>query len=527
MARLFLSVFFIFFTIVPNPLKAIELPVVSGLRVYQTLYCMLVPSYILSSFPYLVTNSKKFGFVGGGGNSVIEALTTGVSVSLAAANLTKNINTNGWAKGSLIAGLTTLTQGIALSPSLLGCLNLGSPMDTNAKIDKILDSLGDRISNFGNLVQESEAYQQNILMQTLGKINAQATTQFTADALLWYLGKTIGNAKNMQSDELAPTILTAFEGIVKSTDSLVMPAYGVVNLPDLIIGQGSYLSFVVNLIYLTFGAFVIMSLWKLKNISDNYQAQIGYEILRFTGGTVVKMLIVSGIAFVGFSYLYKLSYLVYFALANSFGLNQIGFWALDVVLNYSVNSLLPAVRAVFSNTGNNASSLLQSIQQAGIALFAIFMQVTVIMRISTVVVKPLIAGSFSGLVIPIALVLIVLDWFRESMKNVVVWLINNLFILVIAVPILIFGILTLIAFNLTIIPSVAIQNVDQGGIGLDSTMASLITLFVLKGFIETIIESVNSVSNLIFSAISMDTNRMDRERDALMVGKVGGSVFKG
>ncbi len=336
MVRLFLSVFFIFFTIVPNPLRAIELPVVSGLRVYQTLYCMLVPSYILSSFPYLVNNSKKFGFVGGGGNSVIEALTTGVSVSLAAANLTKNINTNGWAKGSLIAGLTTITQGIALSPSLLGCLNLGSPMDTNAKIDKILDSLGDRISSFGNLVTESEAYQQNILMQTLGKINAQATTQFSADALLWYLGKTVGNAKNMQSDELAPTILTAFEGIVKSTDSLVMPAYGVVNLPDLIIGQGSYLSFVVNLIYLTFGAFVIMSLWKLKNISDNYQAQIGYEILRFTGGTVVKMLIVSGIAFVGFSYLYKLSYLVYFALANSFGLNQIGFWALDVVLNYSL-----------------------------------------------------------------------------------------------------------------------------------------------------------------------------------------------
>ncbi len=74
----------------------------------QTLYCMLVPGYILSSFPYLVTNSKKFGFVGGGGNSVIEALTTGVSVSLAAANLTKNINTNGWAKGSLIAGLTTM-----------------------------------------------------------------------------------------------------------------------------------------------------------------------------------------------------------------------------------------------------------------------------------------------------------------------------------------------------------------------------------------------------------------------------------
>ncbi len=74
----------------------------------QTLYCMLVPGYILSSFPYLVTNSKKFGFVGGGGNSVIEALTTGVSVSLAAANLTKNINTNGWAKGSLIAGPTTM-----------------------------------------------------------------------------------------------------------------------------------------------------------------------------------------------------------------------------------------------------------------------------------------------------------------------------------------------------------------------------------------------------------------------------------
>ncbi len=252
-----------------------------------------------------------------------------------------------------------------------------------------------------------------------------------------------------------------------------------------------------------------------------------HEYIKFTGWTVAKMLILSGIAFAAFGYLYKFTYLIYFTLANSFGLNQIIFWALDVVLNYSVNSLLPAVRAVFSNTGNNASSLLQSIQQAGIALFAIFMQVTVVMRISTVIMKPLIAGSFSGLVIPIALVLIVLDWFKESMKNVVVWLINNLFMLVIAVPVLIFGVLTLIAFNLTIIPSVAIQNTNQGGIGFDSTMASLITLFVLKGFIETIIESINSVSNLIFSAINMDTSRMDRERDALMVGKVGGSVFKG
>ncbi len=70
---------------------------------------MLVPSYILSSFPYLVTNSKKFGFVGGGGNSVIEALSTGVSVSLAAANLTKNVNTNGWLKGPLIATIIKLS----------------------------------------------------------------------------------------------------------------------------------------------------------------------------------------------------------------------------------------------------------------------------------------------------------------------------------------------------------------------------------------------------------------------------------
>ncbi len=526
-ARLILSVFFVLLMLVPNPLKAVELPIVSGLRVYQTLYCMLVPSYILSSFPYLVTNSKKFGFVGGGGNSVIEALSTGVSVSLAAANLTKNVNTNGWLKGPLIATMTTISQGIALSPSLLGCLNLGSPMDTNSKIDKILNSLSSRISSFGDIVKESESYQQNILIQTLGKINAQAATQFTANALIWYLGKTIGNASNLQSDLTMDSILLAFEGLIKTTDSVVMPAYGVVNLPDLIIGQGSYISFVADLIYITFGALLIISMWKLKNISDNYQAQIGYEYMKFATTTVAKMLIVSSIAFVGFGYLYQLSYLVYFALANSFGLNQISFWALDVVLNYGVNSLLPAVRAVFSNTGNNASSLLQSIQQAGISLFAIFMQVTIIMRISTVVVKPLIAGSFSGLILPIAVVLIVLDWFKESMKNVVVWLINNLFILVIAIPVLIFGILTLIAFNLTIIPSVAIQNINQGGIGLDSTMASLITLFVLKGFIETIVESVNSVSNLVFSAINMDTSRMDRERDALMVGKVGGSVFKG
>ncbi len=283
--------------------------------------------------------------------------------------------------------MATISQGIALSPSLLGCLNLGSPMDTNSKIDKIINSLSSRISSFGNIVKESESYQQNILIQTLGKINAQVATQFTADALIWYLGKTIGNASNLQSDLTMDSILLAFEGLIKTTDSVVMPAYGVVNLPDLIIGQGSYISFVANLIYVTFGALLIISMWKLKNISDNYQAQIGYEYMKFATTTVAKMLIVSSIAFVGFGYLYQLSYLVYFALANSFGLNQISFWALDVVLNYGVNSLLPAVRAVFSNTGNNASSLLQSIQQAGISLFAIFMQVTIIMRVKPPLAK--------------------------------------------------------------------------------------------------------------------------------------------
>ncbi len=275
-ARLSLSVIFIFLIIVPNSLKAIELPVVSGLRVYQTLYCMLVPSYVLSNFPYLVTNTKNLGFYSGGGNTLIEALTTGVSVSLTAANLAKYINTDGWITGPIFAGFSTLAQGVALTPSFIGCLNWGSLMDTSSKIDKILDSLGYRISNYGSEIPKSEAYQQNILMQTLGKINAQAATQFTADALLWYLGRTIANAKTMQDVETAPMILTAFETLLKSSDAVVMPAYGVVNLPDLIIGQGSYLSFVVNLIYLTFGAFIILSLWKLKNISDNYQSQIGY-----------------------------------------------------------------------------------------------------------------------------------------------------------------------------------------------------------------------------------------------------------
>ncbi len=51
--------------------------------------------------------------------------------------------------------------------------------------------------------------------------------------------------------------------------------------------------------------------------------------------------------------------------------------------------------------------------------------------------------------------------------------------------------------------------------------------FDLKGFIETIIESVNAIVNTIFSSVSMDGSRMDRERDALMVGRVGGSMFKG
>ncbi|ADN79661.1 cag pathogenicity island protein [Helicobacter pylori 908] len=162
-----------------------------------------------------------------------------------------------------------------------------------------------------------------------------------------------------------------------------------------------------------------------------------------------------------------------------------------------------------------------------ISLFAIFMQVTIIMRISTVVVKPLIAGAFSGIVFPIAVCLIVLDWFKDSMKNILIWFINNLFILVLAIPILLFGVLALLAFNLTITPSVAIQNINQGGLGIDSTIASLITLFILKGFIETIIESVNAIVNTIFSSVSMDGSRMDRERDALMVGRVGGSMFKG
>ncbi|GAA7268421.1 hypothetical protein ID0481_14910 [Helicobacter pylori] len=80
---------------------------------------------------------------------------------------------------------------------------------------------------------------------------------------------------------------------------------------------------------------------------------------------------------------------------------------------------------------------------------------------------------------------------------------------------------------MTITPSVAIQNINQGGLGIDSTIASLITLFILKGFIETIIESVNAIVNTIFSSVSMDGSRMDRERDALMIGRVGGSMFKG
>ncbi|MGN8534833.1 cag pathogenicity island protein, partial [Helicobacter pylori] len=50
---------------------------------------------------------------------------------------------------------------------------------------------------------------------------------------------------------------------------------------------------------------------------------------------------------------------------------------------------------------------------------------------------------------------------------------------------------------------------------------------ILKGFIETIIESVNAIVNTIFSSVSMDGSRMDRERDALMVGRVSGSMFKG
>ncbi|PUD33692.1 cag pathogenicity island protein, partial [Helicobacter pylori] len=120
-----------------------------------------------------------------------------------------------------------------------------------------------------------------------------------------------------------------------------------------------------------------------------------------------------------------------------------------------------------------------------------------------------------------------LDWFKDSMKNILIWFINNLFILVLAIPILLFGVLALLAFNLTITPSVAIQNINQGGLGIDSTIASLITLFILKGFIETIIESVNAIVNTIFSSVSMDGSRMDRERDALMIGRVGGSMFKG
>lgn len=42
-----------------------------------------------------------------------------------------------------------------------------------------------------------------------------------------------------------------------------------------------------------------------------------------------------------------------------------------------------------------------------------------------------------------------------------------------------------------------------------------------------IIESVNVIVNIIFSFVFMDGSRMDRERDVLMVGRVGGFMFKG
>ncbi len=38
-----------FFLIVPNWLKAIDLPIVSNLKIYQTVYCMLIPSYVLTN----------------------------------------------------------------------------------------------------------------------------------------------------------------------------------------------------------------------------------------------------------------------------------------------------------------------------------------------------------------------------------------------------------------------------------------------------------------------------------------------
>ncbi len=530
--RTFLITIISFFLIVPNWLKAIDLPIVSNLKIYQTVYCMLIPSYVLTnkSFADILTGYTSIGASGSGkssGQGVIEALSTPLATSLAASNLVKYLNTLGPLWGSAWASVATAIQGFALTPSS-GC-NFGWNALINKNIDvsmdSVLDNLSNKIQNFtkGGIEDNVKG---NVLLQIIGSITAQASTNITADGLIWLIGKEF-TANKLQNNATAMLAFAALESVVKGADAAVLPAYGVVNLPDIIIGQGSYLDFVSYLIYIVFGIFVFISFMKLRDISSNIQINIGFEYMRFVGGTLFKMAMVSFIAYAGFGYLYKISYSIYFGLAGAFGLNQVLFWALDLVLNYTVNSILPAVRAVFSNVGNNAPSLLQGLQVAGISLFAIFMQVTIIMRISTVVVKPLIAGAFSGIVFPIAVCLIVLDWFKDSMKNILIWFINNLFILVLAIPILLFGVLALLAFNLTITPSVAIQNINQGGLGIDSTIASLITLFILKGFIETIIESVNAIVNTIFSSVSMDGSRMDRERDALMVGRVGGSMFKG
>lgn len=78
------------------------------------------------------------------------------------------------------------------------------------------------------------------------------------------------------------------------------------------------------------------------------------------------------------------------------------------------------------------------------------------MRISIVVVKFLIVGVFSGIVFFIVVCLIVLDWFKDFMKNILIWFINNLFILVLVIFILFFGVLVLLVFNLIIMSFVVI-----------------------------------------------------------------------
>lgn len=78
------------------------------------------------------------------------------------------------------------------------------------------------------------------------------------------------------------------------------------------------------------------------------------------------------------------------------------------------------------------------------------------MRISIVVVKFLIVGVFSGIVFFIVVSLIVLDWFKDFMKNILIWFINNLFILVLVIFILFFGVLVLLVFNLIIMSFVVI-----------------------------------------------------------------------